>query len=296
MSSSSQISTQRLILGTAQFGLPYGISNQRGQIPQDEIGAIIKEAAAAGISTLDTAAAYGSSEQRIGDALAQTEAQLRIISKYPLNSPEKSVAQALRESLARLKRERLYAYLLHSYGTYSGKPAVLDELQELKATGRLEKIGISLYHPAEAEVLLKANAPVDIVQFPYSILDRRFEQVLPALRERGIETHVRSVYLQGLYFMQPDRLPGHLQPAAAKIARLQQLAEDHQLALGAVCLGFVLANPFVSHAVIGIESLQTLQENILFSQTEIPEALRAELMQLKEDDENVILPYKWPTT
>lgn len=288
--------TSRLILGTAQFGLSYGISNQRGQIPQEEINSILKTAAAAGIGTLDTAAAYGNSEQRLGEALYETGVSLKVISKYPPNSPGKRMALALRESLELLQQERLYAYLLHSYGTYGGNPAVLDELQELKATGQVEKTGLSLYHPAEAEELLNSKAPVDIVQLPYSILDRRFEQVLPALRQRGIETHVRSVYLQGLYFMQPDRLPPHLQGAAPKLERLQKLAQTYQLPIGAVCLGFVLANPFISQAVIGIESLQTLQENILFSQTEIPDALRTDLLQLKEEDENVILPYKWPTT
>jgi aryl-alcohol dehydrogenase-like predicted oxidoreductase len=221
-------------------------------------------------------------------------APYRIISKYPPNQPDKSIAQAFRESLERLRSDKLYGYLLHSFASYGSKPSVLDELLELKSSGQVEKIGISLYHPTEAEELLRQKAPIDIVQFPYSIFDRRFEELLPELRSRGIETHIRSVYLQGLYFMQPDRLPPHLQEAAPKLGRLRQLATEYQLPIGAVCLGFALANPYISQVVIGVESLQTLRENIGFSDTVLPEALHAELLELKEENENILLPYKWP--
>ncbi|MFD2247653.1 aldo/keto reductase [Pontibacter ruber] len=296
MSAPEASNINRLILGTAQFGLNYGISNQRGQIPQEEVKAILAKATQAGITTLDTAAAYGNSEQRIGNALAEAGTDFRIISKYPPNRPDQSIKQAFEESLERLGVPKLYGYLLHSYSTYSSKPAVLEELQELKASGLVEKVGISLYHPQEAEELLSANAPIDIVQFPYSIFDRRFDEVLPKLQQQGIEAHVRSVYLQGLYFMQPDKLPQHLQPVAAKIAALQQLAQEYQLPLGAVCLGFALANPYISNAVIGVESLQTLLENIRFCVYTLPEQLLAALEQLKEENENIILPYKWPAS
>ncbi|MBF8964614.1 aldo/keto reductase [Pontibacter sp. FD36] len=285
---------QRLILGTAQFGLPYGISNQRGQIPEPEVAIILAEAVKAGIDTLDTAAAYGNSEQCLGSVLNNLPAPYRIISKYPPNQPDKSIRQAFQESLERLRADKLYGYLLHSYASYSDKPSVLDELQELKSSGQVEKVGLSLYHPAEAEELLRREAPIDLVQFPYSIFDRRFEEVLPELRHRGIETHIRSVYLQGLYFMQPDQLPPYLQEAASKLKRLQQLASAYQLPIGAVCLAFALANPYISRVVIGVESLKTLQENISFSNTTLPEALHTELLELKEENENILLPYMWP--
>lgn len=293
ISLTSQTNTKRLILGTVQFGLPYGISNQRGQVPETELAAILAEAASAGINTLDTAAAYGSSELCLGNVLSTTADSLHIISKYPPNT-DKSILEACRESLERLRVEKLHGYLLHSYASYSNKPALLDELQELKSSGLAEKVGLSLYHPAEAEELLQREALLDLVQFPYSIFDRRFEELLPELRSRGIETHVRSVYLQGLFFMQPDRLPLYLQEAAPKLERLQQLAKDYQLPIGAVCLAFALANPYISRVVIGVESLQNLHENIRYSGTELPAALYTALLELKEENENIILPYKWP--
>lgn len=283
---------QKLILGTAQFGLHYGISNTRGQITQAEVEAILIRAAEVGIETLDTAAAYGESETSIGKAL-QYNSGFRIITKYPPDTPGKSIKQAFEESLQRLEQKKVYGYLLHSFSTYKANPSILEELVVLKTQGRIDKIGVSLYHPEEAEILLKAGAPIDIVQFPYSVFDRRFESILPELRAKSIETHVRSIYLQGLYFMQPDAIPAHLQKAAPKVKALQQLAAKYNLPLGAMLMGFVLQNENITNVVVGVESLQTLEENIAFTSTRLSEELILALQDFEERDENIILPYNW---
>lgn len=283
---------QRLILGTAQFGLNYGISNRHGQLAQGEVGALLGKAAEAGITTLDTAAAYGESETVIGTAL-HGSGPFKVITKYSPSSAGKSIEQALEESLRRLKQDKVYGYLLHSFRSYEANPSILNELQELKAQGKVEKVGVSLYHPEEAEILLHADAPIDIVQFPYSVFDRRFENILPALQSKGIETHARSIYLQGLFFMQQEAIPTHLRKAAAKIDELQQLAAKHKTPLGAMLIGFVLYNEAITNVVVGVESLQTLEENIAFAATQLSEEVKLALHDFEERDENIILPYNW---
>jgi aryl-alcohol dehydrogenase-like predicted oxidoreductase len=283
---------QKLILGTAQFGLDYGISNTRGKITQTEVECILAKAAEAGISTLDTAAAYGNSEESIGKAL-QGRSDFNIITKYPPNTPEKSINQAFEESLKRLETKKLYGYLLHSFSSYLSNPTLLDKLLDLKAKGRVKKIGVSVYHPREAEALFKANVPIDIVQFPYSVFDRRFENILPELRAKGIETHARSIYLQGLYFMQQESIPQHLQKVALKVKELQHLAAKYKLPLGAMLMGFALRHKYVTNIVVGVESLQTLEENIAFSASQLSEELYTELQKFEQTDEDIILPYKW---
>lgn len=283
----------RLILGTVQFGLDYGISNKRGQITHKEVNTILAKAGMAGIKTLDTAAAYGESEAIIGTSLRETGASFQIISKYPPNQPELTIAEAFQNSLNKLRVSYLHAYLLHSYSSYRSKPDIVAELQQLKESGKVKKIGVSLYHPEEALELLEKNVPIDVVQFPYSVLDRRFEDVMPLLRQRGVETHVRSVYLQGLYFMTPNTLPAHFSPVAPKLAGLQQLAKEHHLPLGAMLLGFALANPNMTNVVIGVESLATLQENTDYCRTTLSRELIQELETYQEHNEEIIFPYKW---
>lgn len=282
----------RIILGTAQFGLDYGISNTRGQITQEESRAIIDKASKSGINILDTATAYGESEACIGNAL-KGEAFFNIITKFPPNQHSKRVSQAFNESLERLGVSKIYGYLLHSFNTYKANPAILNDLYKLKDQGKVDQIGISLYHPEEAETLLASNAKIDIVQLPYSVFDRRFEEVLPKLRDKGIETHARSIYLQGLYFMKSNTIPIHLQKIAPKVQALQLLAVSHNIYLGAMLMGFVLQNENVSNVVVGVESLQTLEENIKFSDTQLDQKLASELLSFKEQDENIILPYNW---
>ena len=94
--------------------------------------------------------------------------------------------------------------MFHGYDTYERAPRLLDELVSCKSRALVRKIGFSLYKPEEAESLLDAGLPLDIVQVPYSLLDRRFERVFPRLKAYGTEIHVRSAYLQGLVFMAPE--------------------------------------------------------------------------------------------
>ncbi|MCJ8166374.1 aldo/keto reductase [Pontibacter sp. E15-1] len=284
----------RLILGTAQFGLDYGISNREGKILQQEANAILELAGSAGITTLDTAAAYGDSEKTIGNALHENGQDFEIITKYLSLDSYMPVAEALEESLKRLQVTTVSTYMLHNYSIYKKKPEILLEFEQLKKEGKIGKIGISLYHPSEAIEIIDNKAKVDIIQFPYSVFDRRFESVLPLLRQNGIMTHVRSVYLQGLYFMPPEKLPGAFSSIAPKIKKLHQLSRQYQLPLGALLLWFVLSNPNVSQAVIGVESLKTLQENIDFSKKELSHQAYRELQNFRVDDEKIILPYNWP--
>jgi aryl-alcohol dehydrogenase-like predicted oxidoreductase len=284
---------RKLIIGTAQFGLSYGISNKRGQILQIEAGAILKRAKEAGISTLDTAAAYGESEESIGSACTENNLQFQIISKYPPSKPDLEIKDAFEASLLKLGTARLYGYFLHSFSSYSQKPNLLHQLQQLKESGKVEKIGISLYHPQEALELLEKEARLDIVQFPYSVFDRRFEQVLPLLRQQGIETHVRSVFLQGLYFLAPHELPGRFSSVAPKIRSLHKLAKHQNILLGAILMGFAFSNPYISNLVIGVEGLETLEENISYCGIRLNQEVLQELQNYQVDDEEVILPYKW---
>lgn len=58
--------SRRLALGTAQFGMRYGVANRVGQVPAGEARRILERARTAGMDTLDTAAAYGASETLLG--------------------------------------------------------------------------------------------------------------------------------------------------------------------------------------------------------------------------------------
>jgi aryl-alcohol dehydrogenase-like predicted oxidoreductase len=284
---------QRLALGTAQFGLAYGINNTAGQPTAAAVAEVLTAARAAGLTLLDTAAAYGNSEVRLGE-LAKEASDFRIITKIGAGPPAQ-VAQHLAESLARLRRTQLYGVLFHAFGPLQAEPAAWQALQAAQAAGQVARIGVSLYHPHEAEWLLAQGWDIDLVQVPYNVLDQRFAAVLPRLAAHGVEVHVRSAFLQGLLLREPASLPPFFQPLAPKLTRLRDLATEAGVPLPAAALLFAAYTPGVARAVIGIDSVENLRENLAAAAyVRAAEALRPALTGLAESTDTFILPYAWP--
>jgi aryl-alcohol dehydrogenase-like predicted oxidoreductase len=288
-----QALTQRLALGTAQFGLAYGLNNQAGQPSTAAVAAVLAAAQAAGLTLLDTAAAYGNSEARLGE-LAGDNPAFSLITKLAAGPPAQ-VAQHLAESLARLRRPQLYGVLFHAFGPLQAEPAAWLALQAARAAGQVARIGVSLYHPHEAEWLLAEGWDMDLVQMPYNVLDQRFAAVLPRLAACGVEVHVRSAFLQGLLLRDPVTLPDFFQPLAPKIKLLRNLADEAGVPLPALLLLFAAYAPGVARAVIGVDSVANLHENLAAAAYRAAaENLRPALAALAEPTDTFILPYAWP--
>ncbi len=103
----------KIALGTVQFGINYGISNTHGKTNANEVNDILTFAKEVGINTLDTAYAYGDSEQVIGNIPISND--YKIITKY---SGSKGVDKEFKDSIDRLKQRMIYGYLFHNFGIY----------------------------------------------------------------------------------------------------------------------------------------------------------------------------------
>ena len=281
----------KIALGTAQFGLDYGINNKRGQIPEEEVFDILKFAFQNSIDTLDTAYAYGESEEIIGRYLDSTRQPFKIITKTKHNVEGNF---HIERSFQRLRQSKSYAFLVHNFGFFREHPAIINALATYRSENRIDKIGFSLYYPAEVDYLFDRNIDFDIVQVPYSIFDRRFEPYFASLKEKEVEIHVRSVFLQGLFFKKPERLTPHFMSIKDKIKTLHSIAKELDIPLSALCLGFVLLEEHVDKAVIGIDSIDHLKENVnaLHHIHKVKESY-SRLEKLGVTDENIILPFNW---
>jgi aryl-alcohol dehydrogenase-like predicted oxidoreductase len=287
----------RLALGTVQFGLDYGINNIAGRPNDATVAEILSTAQAAGIGLLDTAAAYGDSETRLGHYLGRGGNQsptFHVVTKLAAG-PAEQVRQGLHGALERLQQHSVYGVLFHQFAGFRDHPAAWEVLQEAQALGTVQRIGVSLYHPAEAEWLLANQGGVSLVQLPFNVLDQRFGPLLPALQLAGIEVHVRSAFLQGLLLRDPATLPAFFAPLAPKISQLRALSQQKQLPLASLLLLFAAYAPGVSRAVIGVDTAANLRENLAASNHKArAEQLRPELQQLAEETTDFILPYTWP--
>ena len=282
-------------LGTAQFGSHYGISNKKGKIENKESSQILRFAAWRNVDMLDTATAYGDSEAMIGEFMCKSGISFKVVSKFSRTDDENAcLTEKFNESLSRLGLKRLYGYLIHKFADFEQDPDILDELKHLKKKKLVEKIGFSLYSPDELNLLLKTKKEFDIVQLPYSVFDQRFESGLRKLKNRGVEVHARSVFLQGLAFMNPRELPHYLREAQQGLEELRRISGMHATSIGSLCLNFVIANRLIDKVIVGVDSLRQLNENLLsIRPLKAMKQIMPELKSLKIEDEDTVLPHRW---
>lgn len=283
----------RLALGTVQFGLFYGVANQTGQISRDDATTILDHAWTMGLDTLDTAIAYGESEQRLGEIGV---GRWRIISKLPAmpeSCPDISgwVRKSVSDSLERLKVNRLCGLLLHRPQQLLGEKgyALYKVLDDLKQLGVVGKIGISIYDPQELEALISSYR-FDLVQAPFNVLDRRLmtSNWLTKLKQAGTEVHARSVFLQGLMLMNATNRPARFQKWQPLWDRWHEWLIERELSPLQACLGFVLAHAEIDRVIVGVDTLEQLQE-VLSTVKVSPNPP----VELNCEDADLINPSRW---
>jgi aryl-alcohol dehydrogenase-like predicted oxidoreductase len=290
----------RLGLGTAQFGLDYGISNRDGKTPPAEVGRILALAEENGVRLLDTAAQYGDAEEALGRCLAP-ESPFRIVTKTPSfrsaaigDADVDGLEETLRRSLARLGRTSVHGLLVHHCDDLfaEGGRRLFSRMEDLKRQGLVEKIGISAYSPAQVDRAMD-EFPLDLVQAPYSILDQRLSRggQLERMARQGVEFHARSVFLQGLLLMEPAGLPGYFAPWQAQLLALRRAALTAGLSVLALALRFAVDQAWVAQVVCGVNHARQLTELLAACRQNVP--LPA-LDGLAVGDPALIDPSRWP--
>ena len=283
----------KIALGTVQFGLDYGINNKSGQVKYSEVNKILETAYKKNINLLDTSIAYGNSEQVIGDILKQNKYDFAIVTKY-YNPKNIKFEQVINNSLNNLNQKSINGYLLHHFNVYENNKNIWNNFIQLKRNGITEKTGFSLYHTKELEIILEDNIEFDIVQIPYSIFDRRFEDYFEILSNKKVEINVRSVFLQGLVFKKEDELSDHFSKIKPKLRLLQQISAENNLPISSICINFAVNNKFIDKVIIGVDNNKNLCENLKSLEDKEKDcSLYDKLDFLKEKDENIILPINW---
>lgn len=282
----------KIALGTAQFGMDYGINNRTGKVLSSEVASILSKAAFCGIDTLDTAYGYGNSEEVIGMNTFHHKGIFKIISKLP-DCISSEVYDIVCQSLSRTKQDRMYGYLIHDFECHRKDSGLFKVLRQLKNEGKIEKIGFSLYYPDQLDLLLNSFEEIDIIQVPYNVFDRRFEDHFKKTRQRGIEVHIRSTFLQGLVFKKENDLPVFFEKFKKKLTKLREISGESDESVAGLCLKFALVNVSIDKIVIGVDSVVQLEEIIGLLNND--NELTSDIDELREEDENFILPFKWKT-
>lgn len=296
VSTRTQTNAARLALGSVQFGLAYGIANRGGQVTRAEAGEIVGMARAAGVDTIDTAIGYGDSEACLGGIGV---ADLRVITKLPglpvgLADVRPWVEKEFTQALLRLQLTQVYGLLLHRPSDLLSPhgPALFDALTALKDQQKVVKIGVSIYAPSEL-ASLTARFDVDLVQAPFNLLDQRLNSTgwLDRLKEKGVEVHTRSAFLQGLLLMSRPDIPSKFERWSGLWDQWHQwLQTSNSTALHA-CLAFPLSFEQIDRVVIGADSAQQFRQILQV----LAAPLSLELPELHCDSEDLINPAIWPS-
>lgn len=295
----------RLALGTAQFGNAYGIANSRGRLANAEIGAILDAAFERGVRCLDTAAAYGDAEERIGEFFARrgTPDGLAICSKSPRLAPglapqevDRVVGDALDGSRRRLRVDAIDVYLVHDandlrrYGTL-----LIETLVRRRESGSVGCLGVSVYDPEDA-ALLSSHPELTAIQYPFNLFDRRATSGGGVERwtRKGVATFARSPLLQGLLTLRPGSLPATLVEAAPWLAKLERLCAAHGTTPFAAALTYAAERSGAGHVVLGVESVEQLDHAVTALGQPLSPALGEEIDRVfGEVPASVLDPRRW---
>jgi aryl-alcohol dehydrogenase-like predicted oxidoreductase len=280
----------KIILGTVQLGLPYGINNKRGQPSREEAFEILDFAFDHDIRTLDSADGYGEALRLLGEYKVVRRRDFLIINKFKLDG--NPLEFKLSQSLQLLKAPSVNCYMYHHFNDYvSGKGKT--ELAALRTAGRIDDIGVSLYDVGQLRLVVD-DPLVSVIQIPVNLLDLSAEKegLLKKASTQGKKIHARSVYLQGLLFRDPATLTGNLKAMAPYLSELRFAAALHNTGLMATALNFVLRQEYVTHLVLGVEHVQQLRESLNAVDATFKE-MDWMRIQLEPEDTYLLNPANW---
>jgi aryl-alcohol dehydrogenase-like predicted oxidoreductase len=291
----------RLVLGTAQLGMPYGIANRTGQPDFETAKSIVATAWRYGIREFDTAQAYGESEAVLGRAFASLGIanEVRIITKLaPKLDPRQGqdIMRTVAKSLERLQVPCLYGMMLHKEEWLDNLNRDLRKtLQTLVHDGTVQHLGVSLYTPAMALRALALDI-FDMIQVPANILDRRFADagVFNLADEKGKQVYIRSVFLQGLLLMKPEDLPSNMAFAKNTICKIDSLCAQYQYDRQEIALLYIKGKYPQARIIIGADTPTQLEENLnIWKSNCISIREINEIDSLSIIDERIINPSFW---
>jgi len=285
-------------LGAVQFGVDYGVSNTHGKTTKHEVSQILQFAYENGISVIDTATSYGSSENILGEVV--TNDDWRFVTKTPhfsdnsLNSTHvNQLKESFNQSLFNLRKKYIYGLLLHSCDDLlkPGGELIFREMERLREIGMVKKIGVSAYSSKQiAAILGKFN--IDIIQLPINIFDQHLfvDGWLEKLKNKNVEIHARSTFLQGLLLMPKTSIPTYFLPIKEKIELFSKSAQELSLSKLELALGFVQSIDGIDKVIVGVNTVDQLREIIRSTKVKVD---FKQFVNLAINDSNYVDPSKW---
>lgn len=245
-----------LVLGTAQWGDAYGVTNAVGRLTDAQIAEIVAVARDAGVVEVDTARGYGDAEQRLKPYAREFSVTTKVAGGGDVRSQ-------VEESLRTLDIGSLASVLVHDWDSIDCKGHGMSVLgfSELLDQGLVQRAGVSIYDAeglaSAVETFDAAGVPLGAVQVPANVLDRRLDgsALLRDLVNAGTQVVVRSAFLQGVLLSAGGGLADH-----PDVTRFRSGVDASGASLLEACLAHVRALSWATHVVVGVTSASELSQ------------------------------------
>lgn len=283
---------EKFILGTVQFGLHYGINNNVGKPTEEEVFEILDDAFIKGIETLDTADAYGNAIDIIGNYNRKSDNKFLFNTKF--KGEHTSLNIQIENTLKRLRTNFINVYFYHSYNDFITNQDLKLQLLELKMKGKIRKIGLSVYENDEFKNACDSEL-IDVIQFPYNLLDN-FNQrgeLMSLAKKSKKELHVRSVFLQGLFFKDINQLGPVLSPLRPYLEEIRNIAKKENISVQELAQSFVLQEERLDKVIIGVDSKQQLNSNIGAAKILLSQKVIDQINQIHVKEIDLLYPKNW---
>jgi len=281
----------KIVLGTVQFGQDYGISNNEGKTKFEDVKKILEFAQFNNIKTLDTANVYGDAENLLGKIGVE---KFQVISKFKSQKKE-SIEEKFFETIYKLNIKNLYAYLSHDSNEILNDPDIWSVLTDIKKQNKIKKIGFSFNSVSEFEKICELGIKPDIIQIPFNLLDNRFKKTAKYCSKNKIEVHSRSVFLQGLFFLDTSQLPNELKKMKKYLNELILICKNNHCTINQLALKYVLSKKYIDKVLIGVENVNQFKENINLLYKNINYKVFEIIENITIKDKYLLNPSNWKT-
>lgn len=265
-------------LGTVQLGMNYGIANDAGQPKEEQSFEMLSAALDCKITSLDTARAYGNSEDVLGRFFDTHKGEVPFITTKVIDiegdsalEVERSVFSIVETSLEKLKQPKVNCVMLHRGADLFEKgDLIASAMGNLIKHGYTDIVGASVYGAEELGKMFEYDV-YTATQVPMSIFDQRLIAcgMTDTLADRGVTVFVRSVFLQGLFFLDPDKItdPILAEHAAPKIRLLRECAEKEGMSIAELAISFMRDVRGVTSLVLGADTAEQVRANAAYFET-----------------------------
>jgi aryl-alcohol dehydrogenase-like predicted oxidoreductase len=283
----------KIILGTVQFGLNYGINNKTGKPNRASVFEILNLAYDSGVRLLDTAEVYGNAHELIGDFHRHHPSKkFQVISKVP-HEFDGNFDIKIDQYLKELDITELKALLFHSYESYKKNISLFSwDSKFADFMENVDSIGVSIYTNEQFSEVIEDDK-VNIIQLPFNLFDNNNLRghLIEKAKQKGKTIHTRSAFLQGLFFVEQDN--SITRTLQKELHLIKEIAKELNINVSRLALSYCLQQKNIDNVIIGVETIEQFEQNISEGYTEIPVNYLEKINSIFIKNRDILNPSTW---